>query len=399
MAEVHRAHAPDSRPRLVIAGERSGADDRETGRVSELLTDAVLTGDVGATLCRLAEWWRDLSPVRVAAAGTIDLHRRLRTTALATAGQEVRHESQPVCVAETVPLRERLSQLLGCGDHCTWLPLTDGGIEVGGLLLGGEIVEPNCAEVLEVSARLLAAARRRDDVQWNARLESLAEFAAGAGHEINNPLGTILGRTQLLARNEADPERRRLLGSIGGQALRIRDMISDTMVFGRPPAPELTACRLSEVVSQVLGGFAKQLADRQVRLRCAPAASVPDEPLLHADPTQAKIVISELIRNSLEAMSTGGELQVVVARLEAPSEHWMELEIRDTGCGFGGVEPTKLMDPFYSGRSAGRGLGFGLSKCWRIVTLHGGCLHLVESPGGVTARAHWPIAEAQTRND
>ena len=70
------------------------------------------------------------------------------------------------------------------------------------------------------------------------RLESLAEFAAGAGHEFNNPVATIVGRVQLLLRDEADPARRQALETIAGQAYRIRDMISDVMVFARPPAAE-----------------------------------------------------------------------------------------------------------------------------------------------------------------
>ena len=72
-----------------------------------------------------------------------------------------------------------------------------------------------------------------------AKLEALAEFAAGAGHEINNPLATIIGRAQLLLKDERDPQRRQMLLAIGAQAYRIRDMIGDAMLFGRPPSPEL----------------------------------------------------------------------------------------------------------------------------------------------------------------
>ena len=70
-----------------------------------------------------------------------------------------------------------------------------------------------------------------------AKAEALAEFAAGAGHEINNPLATIAGRVQILLRDETDANRRQDLATIGAQALRVRDMIGDLMLFGRPPAP------------------------------------------------------------------------------------------------------------------------------------------------------------------
>lgn len=73
-----------------------------------------------------------------------------------------------------------------------------------------------------------------------SKLEALGEFAAGAGHEINNPVATIAGRAQLLLASEVDSERRHALEIIGGQALRIRDMIGDVMLFARPTVASCT---------------------------------------------------------------------------------------------------------------------------------------------------------------
>ena len=70
------------------------------------------------------------------------------------------------------------------------------------------------------------------------KLEAMAEFAAGAGHEINNPLTVISGRAQLLLRDETDPERRHALALISAQAMRVYEMIADMMLFARPPRPE-----------------------------------------------------------------------------------------------------------------------------------------------------------------
>jgi len=105
-----------------------------------------------------------------------------------------------------------------------------------------------------------------------AKLEALAEFAAGAGHEINNPLATIIGRAQLLLKDERDPQRRQMLLSIGAQAYRIRDMIGDTMLFGRPPTPELQAVDLTLVVTDVLARQAGELADDH----CTVKVGIPD---------------------------------------------------------------------------------------------------------------------------
>ena len=98
------------------------------------------------------------------------------------------------------------------------------------------------------------------------RLESLAEFAAGAGHELNNPVATIVGRVQLLLRDETDPARRQALETIAGQAYRIRDMISDVMLFARPPEGESCESDLVELVAEVVLGVTQGRPERQGRV-------------------------------------------------------------------------------------------------------------------------------------
>ena len=87
-------------------------------------------------------------------------------------------------------------------------------------------------------ARLARLEADFDRAVESEKLEALVEFAAGAGHEINNPLTVISGRAQLLLRDETDPERRHALALIVAQAMRIHEMIADLMLFARPPRPE-----------------------------------------------------------------------------------------------------------------------------------------------------------------
>src|SRR5437868_333293 len=84
------------------------------------------------------------------------------------------------------------------------------------------------------------------------KLRALAEFAAGAGHEINNPVATIVGYVQQLLADETDPDRRHALATIGGQAYRIRDMIGDVMLFARPPQPRPEPLELGVVCGEVV---------------------------------------------------------------------------------------------------------------------------------------------------
>ena len=218
------------------------------------------------------------------------------------------------------------------------------------------------------------------------KLEALAEFAAGAGHEINNPLATIIGRAQLLLKDERDPQRRQMLMSIGAQAYRIRDMIGDAMLFGRPPHPELRDLPLSESIGKVADNQAEILA----RENCQVVSMVPDCILLRADPVQFAIVMTELIRNSRQALHPAGGMITISAGIEG---HHALIEVHDLGRGFSEIESRHAFDPFFSGRQAGRGLGFGLSKCWRILEQHAGQIEIESATAGpTTIRLRWPLA-------
>lgn len=221
-----------------------------------------------------------------------------------------------------------------------------------------------------------------------SKLEALGEFAAGAGHEINNPVATIAGRAQLLLAGETDPERRHGLEVIGGQALRIRDMIGDVMLFARPPAPRPEELELLPLITQSV--------DSQSELRLKQGATItidiPSELTVRGDRTQLLVLFSSLVRNSLEASPRPGIAIALEARLEdRNAKRWTVITIADDGPGIPSEIRDHVFEPFYSGRPAGRGLGFGLAKCWRIAQLHGGEIRLLPSTGrGTTFEVWWP---------
>jgi signal transduction histidine kinase len=225
----------------------------------------------------------------------------------------------------------------------------------------------------------------------DAKLRALVEFAAGAGHEINNPVATIVGYVQQLLADETDPDRRHALATIGGQAYRIRDMIGDVMLFARPPRPVPGPLDLAAVCREVAEKFAADVAARGGQLEvCAPAQTA-----IFADPVQLRVVLGALLRNSVEAIGDGGRIVLSAAAVEESARPWARLRIVDNGRGLPDADREHLFDPFYSGRQAGRGLGFGLPKAWRIITLHGGRIE-VESPAdegaGAAFTIHWPAA-------
>lgn len=206
-----------------------------------------------------------------------------------------------------------------------------------------------------------------------AKLDAMKELAYGASHEINNPLANISARAQSLLREERDPERRRTLEAIHLQALRAHEMISDLMLFARPPTLERRPLDLAELIRQVASGLAPECERRSIELSIVVDGQTPP---VDADATQLAVAVHALVANSMNALGRNGTIQIAV-------RHSLDggalLQIEDNGPGIPPEVRPHLFDPFYSGREAGRGLGFGLSKAWRIITLHGGSL-IVEAP-------------------
>ena len=215
----------------------------------------------------------------------------------------------------------------------------------------------------------------------DATLAAMAEFCAGAGHEINNPAAAILGRVSLLLRTHDDPALRRDLRTIARQALRIRDMIADARLFADPPPPRPEPLDLAEVVTGALDGLREHAGDAGCRLETdlAPAP-------LEADPAMLAAAAAALGRNAIEAGAARLRFRVRSGLTRAL------LWVSDDGPGFSEADRVHAFDPFYSGRQAGRGLGFGLPKYWRVVTLHGGTLRVRSRPGATVFRAALPAA-------
>ncbi len=211
------------------------------------------------------------------------------------------------------------------------------------------------------------------------KLSALAEMAAGAGHEINNPLAVISGQAQYLLSHEADPVRCKSLQTIVGQAQRIHQILNDLMHFARPSPAQLQAIEAGELVQEVAELLHEWAEPLQVRLESQVPASLPGR--LYADRKQAQRILSCLWRNAIEAAPAQGWAAV---RVELPADGWLELIVEDNGPGPTPAALAHIFDPFYSGRSAGRGRGLGLPTAWRLAQQNGGDVRFAGHHQGVT---------------
>ncbi len=210
-----------------------------------------------------------------------------------------------------------------------------------------------------------------------AALGALAEFSAGAAHELNNPLAIISGRAQLLLRSETSPDRRMALATIIAQARRAHEMLADLRLFARPPCPEPRIVDLAELVKNLVDEFHKETEGTDISVQ----SKVPETPVFcEVDPVQIRVALEAICRNAVEALGESGQIHIELAR----EQNEVVIRVQDNGPGISPEYQPLVFHPFFSGRSAGRGLGFGLSKAWRIVQIHGGRLQLHSVPGSGT---------------
>jgi two-component system, NtrC family, sensor kinase len=241
---------------------------------------------------------------------------------------------------------------------------------------------------------------RRDEERRRVqtlKLAALAEFAAGAGHEINNPLAVISGQAQYLVRqldlvdgpaDEIDNPleylanlKRQLVPSLQkiiGQTQRIHGILTDLMQFARPAAPKTQIVDASNVIREVADALQALADERHVRLECTgPKSHV----AIQGDPSHVRASLTALLRNAIEAAPENGWAGV---RVECDDGPRTVLIVEDSGPGPGPVAQEHLFDPFFSGRSAGRGRGMGLPTAWRLAIQQDGDVRFDGTHDGIT---------------
>jgi signal transduction histidine kinase len=210
------------------------------------------------------------------------------------------------------------------------------------------------------------------------KLTSLAEFAAGAGHEINNPLAVISGQAQYLLSHEADWFRddvegapRKALEAIVTQTRRIHGILRDLMQFAKPAPPCPGWVDLPALLGEVAAGLTELAAQRRVRIE---VALQPERLPVYADAAQVRTALTCLLRNAIEAAPADGWTRLVLC---SPAEgEPVGVAVEDSGPGPEADQRPHLFDPFFSGRTAGRGRGLGLPIAWRLAHLQGGDVRL-----------------------
>jgi signal transduction histidine kinase len=234
-------------------------------------------------------------------------------------------------------------------------------------------------------ARLLVRAERsvenlqrlQAQMVQTEKLVSLGQLAAGAAHEINNPLTAILGYSDLLAEDAALPEKTRGIAvKIREQARRTKTLVSNLLSFARQVPAERTLLDLNTVVTNAVQLRALDLKNSGTKIELKLESVLPG---VRGDGNQLMQVFFNIINNAVDAMdshSGGGTLTIKTMRDRAS----VVILFTDTGPGI--KEPHRVFDPFYTTKPIGKGTGLGLSICFGIVQEHGGRIHCYNGQGG-----------------
>ncbi len=221
------------------------------------------------------------------------------------------------------------------------------------------------------------------------KLVSLGQLAAGAAHEINNPLAAILGFSDLLADDPTVPEKARTIAAkIRDQARRTKTLVGNLLSFARQVPAERTLLDINTVVNNAVQLRALDLRSGATRVELQLESVLPG---VRGDGNQLMQVFFNIISNALEAMeaANGGVLTIRTIRDRAN----VVILFSDSGPGL--KDPQRVFDPFYTTKPVGKGTGLGLSICFGIVQEHGGkILSYNRQEGGAVFRVELPAVLA-----
>lgn len=222
------------------------------------------------------------------------------------------------------------------------------------------------------------------------RLATIGQLAAGVAHELNEPLGNILGFAQLAKKSTGLPTQvKQDLTSIETASLHAREIIRKLMTFARQLPAKKTLVNLNDIVRDGIYFFESRCAKAGIHLVCRLAD---DLPMITVDPGQINQVLVNLVVNAIHAMPEGGTL-IVETR---GGEDGIDVSVEDSGAGISDDVADQIFLPFFTTKDINEGTGLGLAVVHGIVTSHGGTVKMKTEVGkGTRFMIHLPFSNPQ----
>ncbi len=223
----------------------------------------------------------------------------------------------------------------------------------------------------------------REKVELRERLTHLGEVSAGIAHELRNPMAVIAGYVQMLdSKTPDDAPGKGAMQAIKKEISGMNRVITDFLQFARPTELNSTALNLNEIISELLETIITE--QRGIKVELQLAADVP----VKGDEILLRQALTNLIRNSVEAMPEGGILSIISS---LKGDGILELKITDTGTGIPEQILDKIFIPFVTEKSGGTGLGLAIVH--KIIVLHEGTIDVKSSDKATTFTVTLPVAD------
>jgi PAS domain S-box-containing protein len=230
-----------------------------------------------------------------------------------------------------------------------------------------------------ISVRDITVERKLEQqIVQSERLAAMGAMIGGVAHELNNPLTSIMGVSELLQDTETNETSRKQLAMLQQQARRAAEIVQNLTYFSRPPAPGKSRINLVEVVERTLNLHAYSLRKNNVTVDFLKQAGMP---YALGDPHQLMQVFLNLILNAEHAIRDARDKGTLRIRLgKGDDSVWVSFH--DDGPGITKENLPNIFDPFYTTKRPGRGTGLGLSICKSVMKEHKGSIEAANSPDG-----------------
>jgi len=258
------------------------------------------------------------------------------------------------------------------------------------VFLRQRLVDNDRLRLLSQSKEAIVNLRRLQTQYVQAeKLASLGQLAAGAAHEINNPLTAILGYSDVLTSDPSTSTRaREIAEKIREQARRTKGVVGKLLTFAQPQPADVTLLDINAILGNLVELSRADLKKKSIRVELD---AEPRLPGVRGDSNQILQVFFNIINNAVDAMEEigGGTLSVRTFRQLAN----VVIQFSDTGPGI--KNPQLAFDPFYTTKAVGKGTGLGLSICYGLVKEHKGQISCTNRPeGGAIFRVEFPAVFA-----
>jgi signal transduction histidine kinase len=242
-----------------------------------------------------------------------------------------------------------------------------------------------------LAVRMAKEQRLLRELHEHEKLAGMGRVVASIAHEIRNPLGIISSSTELLIRRalKADPATNRILQAIYDEAKRLSRTVSDFLDYARPKQLREERVDAGAIISQAIAFLAPDFTERDIGVV---RSGEIDSPLwIKGDKDLLYRAFYNIMSNAIQAMGNAGTLTIHASRLQTPATS-IHLLFHDTGPGFPEESKHQILDPFFTTKEGGTGLGLPIVNS--IISSHGGALALGNAPeGGAQVIVTLPQAE------